>query len=175
MVPQNQVILSSTAKVGNRIIIATDLDGTFDKDFIFAWDTTSHKNSEQVSEITTVMSELAQKNLLTAAKDISNPGNIGTLGMLLETSNVGARVFIEDIPKPPEIAMTKWVKAYPGFGIVATARKNNVNECLEIFRKRGINANDCGEIIEDKRLLLNYKDDEQILFDFNVDKITGLK
>jgi len=39
-----------------------------------------------------VMQEIGEKKLVTAGKDISNPGLIGTLGMLLETSKKGARV-----------------------------------------------------------------------------------
>ena len=34
---------------------------------------------------------LGAQKLVTAGKDISNPGTLGTLGMLLESSGVGAR------------------------------------------------------------------------------------
>ena len=37
------------------------------------------------------MNNIARKHLLTAGKDISNPGILGTLGMLLEASGVGAK------------------------------------------------------------------------------------
>ena len=45
------------------------------------------------------MNSIARKHLLTAGKDISNPGILGTLGMLLEASGVGATVELEKIPR----------------------------------------------------------------------------
>ncbi len=37
------------------------------------------------------MEEIGKRHLATAGKDISNPGLIGTLGMLLEVSGKGVR------------------------------------------------------------------------------------
>ncbi|MBD3227472.1 MAG: methanogenesis marker 2 protein [Candidatus Lokiarchaeota archaeon] len=175
MVSHNNVILSSTAEAGDKIIMAIDLDGKFNEQFVYAWDTTTHKTSKQVNTICHTMNEIAEKNLLTSAKDISNPGNIGTLGMLLETSGVGGIVNVDEIPKPRGIPLERWVKAYPGFGIVATTKNKNSDEILQIFRNKSINATICGEIITEKKLILRFERKEKLLFDFKSDKITGLK
>ena len=46
------------------------------------------------------MQEIGSRKLVTAGKDISNPGIIGTLGMLLEVSGKGADIDLTQIPKP---------------------------------------------------------------------------
>ncbi len=52
------------------------------------------KTAESVREKFMVMQTLGERGLVTAGKDLSNPGTIGTLGMLLETSRKGASVDI---------------------------------------------------------------------------------
>jgi len=44
------------------------------------------KSPEMVQEQIAVMNSIASKHLVTAGRDISNPGTLGTLGMLLESS-----------------------------------------------------------------------------------------
>ena len=173
IVRKEDIILSTTAKVGDKIIMAIDLDGKFNEKFVYAWDTTNHKSSGQVQKICGTMNELARNKLLTAAKDISNPGNIGTLSMLLEYSRVGAILDIEKIPIPENIDIKRWIMAYPGFGIVCTAKEENVKRCIKIFTENGIAANECGIIISEKKLELVYKNEKRVLFDFNHDKILG--
>ncbi|MHA1695164.1 MAG: AIR synthase related protein [Candidatus Helarchaeota archaeon] len=174
MVKKGCEIYSSTAEPGDKIIFAVDLDGNFNEKFIYAWDTTSHKSSEYVRNVCSSMNEIAEKKLLTAAKDISNPGNIGTLGMLLESSKKGAIINLEDIPIPEGIEIERWVKAYPGFGIVATTKEENVEQCIKIFRNKGVIAKECGEITEEGKLILSYEGNKEILFDFKYDKIVGI-
>ena len=48
------------------------------------------------------MNSIAKKHLVNSCKDISNPGVVGTLGMLLEASNMGAEIELESIPKPDD-------------------------------------------------------------------------
>ena len=45
------------------------------------------------------------------------PGILGTLEMLLETSDKGAIVNLEDIPKNENISWENWLKSYPGSGL----------------------------------------------------------
>ena len=60
-----------------------------------------------------VMQTIGERKLVTAGKDISNPGTIGTLGMLCETSNVGASVDLTKIPVPDGVDFEQWLKVYP--------------------------------------------------------------
>ena len=64
------------------MLVAIDLDGRIHPQF-HNWDTTTMK-SELVQAQIKAMNELASKHLVSAGKDISNPGTLGTLGMLLK-------------------------------------------------------------------------------------------
>lgn len=173
-VKREDVILSSTAQPGDEIVFAVDLDGRINQKFPHAWDTTSFKDLKTLRKQTSVMNDLAHKHLLTSGKDISNPGPLGTLGMLLETSNVGAVVDVTKIPKPKNIPMERWVMLYPGIGFVVTCKKNS-DEVCRLFRNASISAEVCGKITGDHKYVITDGDEEGLLFDFEKDKITGIK
>ena len=82
-VKKDQVILSSTASEGDDIIFAMDISGKFTPNIPYSWDSTGGRTPSEVRSQVKIMNVLAQKRLLSAAKDISNPGCLGTLGMLL--------------------------------------------------------------------------------------------
>ncbi|MDP2766811.1 MAG: AIR synthase-related protein, partial [Candidatus Methanoperedens sp.] len=90
-------IRSGTAGAGDFIIAAYDMGGKVGPNSPYSFDSTTMKEPEAVREKYKVMEELGERKLVTAGKDISNPGLIGTLGMLLETSKKGARVDLEKI------------------------------------------------------------------------------
>ncbi len=94
-------------------MVAIDLEGNVHPQFHLNWDTTTMKTAELVQAQIMAMNELARKHLVSAGKDISNPGTIGTLGMLLEASNVGATVQLEMIPRNTDVNLEDWLKLYP--------------------------------------------------------------
>lgn len=174
-VSKDAVIYSDTAEPGDAIIAAVDLKGRVHEQFTLAWDTTSWKNPEYVEERFRAIREVARKHLATAAKDISNPGLIGTLGMLLEASQVGGWVDVSKVPKPVDMDLEQWVKMYPGFGVVLTSKPDNVMECLEIFRGVGVSAEIIGEVDASKKLFITDKDKSGVceVFNFKHDKLSG--
>ena len=121
------------------------------------------------------MNIIARKHLLTAGKDISNPGILGTLGMLLEASEVGATVELEKIPRNSSVNWEEWLKLYPGSGFVLTAEEENVEECIKMLEEVNITAMVSGHIIEEKKLYLTHNNQEKVVFDFNQDIIMGIK
>lgn len=73
------------------------------------WDSTFFKDPAIVRYQAESMVELGERRLLTAGKDVSNTGIIGTLGMILELSGTGASVEVTKIPKPPQIEYEQWL------------------------------------------------------------------
>jgi uncharacterized protein len=175
IVSKNDVITSCGAKVGDRVIVAVDLDGRQHPSFPLNWDSTTHKTPELVQLQISVMNNIAKKHLLTAGKDISNPGILGTLGMLLEASEVGATVELEKIPKNSTVNWEEWLKLYPGSGFVLTAEEENVEECIKMLEEVNITSMVAGHIIEEKKLYLTHKNQQKVVFDFNQDIIMGIK
>ncbi len=175
IVDKDAVITSCDADTGNKVIIAIDIDGKLHPQFDLNWDTTTMKSDELVQAQIEVMNKIGMEKLVTAGKDISNPGTLGTLGMLLEASGVGATIELEKIPRNESVEWEQWLKLYPGAGFVLTAESSKVDRCIELLKEVNITASVAGEIIEDKKLYVTHKGQEEILFDFENDKITGVK
>jgi len=171
---REDIITSCGAKPGDKVLVAIDLDGVIHPQFHLNWDTTTMKSAKLVQAQIMAMNELAKKHLLSAGKDISNPGTIGTLGMLLETSNAGATVELELIPRSADVNWEDWLKLYPGAGFVLTAEEDNVEEVVEILENVNITTAVVGSIISDKKLYLTSNDHKEVVFDFDTDKITGI-
>jgi putative methanogenesis marker protein 2 len=173
MVRKNSLIRSDTARPGNVIIFGVDLDGHFHDRFKFAWDTTTHKSRDDVENKLKAIREIGSKRLVTAAKDISNPGVVGTLGMLLDASSIGGEVNMNEIPKPPHIELDQWLKAYPGFGVVLTTESKKADACMSILRQQGVEAKIAGKTDESRKLSITDGEFSAEVFDFRKDKLAG--
>lgn len=169
------VILSSTAKPGDSIVVGVDLDGMVHPSFQINWDSTSFKDRDTLLRQLGSMRELGERNLVTAGKDISNPGMLGTLGMLLESSHKGAVVDLDFLPKPEGMDMASWQKMYPGMGFVVTAPPEKAEEVAQVFRDRGLTAAVIGQVTEERRLEIVSGGEKTVLFDFKREVITGIR
>jgi len=118
-----------------------------------------------------VMEDLGKERLVTAGKDISNPGVIGTLGMLLEVSEKGAAIDLEEIPRPDlatlRLPFEQWVRMYPGMGFILTAKKENVEEVCRRFAGVGMAAAPIGEVNGSRKLTVRYLGQETQVFDLD--------
>lgn len=154
IVKRENVLRSDAAKTGDKIVFAYDLDGKIHEKFNLNWDTTSMKSKKYVRDQLKVLEIIGEEHLANACKDISNPGGLGTLGMLLEVSKKGAMVDVSKIPVPEDISLNHWLKMYPGSGFVFTAPENKTKELIEKLEFAGIESAVCGEVKNDKKLTL---------------------
>jgi uncharacterized protein len=170
----DSVIYSCTAQEGNDVLAAVDLDGRVHPSCSLCWDTTTMKHPEMLSRQLQTLPRLAQQHLVTAGKDISNPGLLGTLGMLLEVSEAGAVVELDRIPIPDGMDMHLWLRMYPGMGFVLTAQPHNVREVVSIFEEAGIVAAKIGEITGTRKLEITNNAETVVVWDFAQDTIMGI-
>ena len=126
---KDSLITSSGAKVGDKVIVAIDTDGRQYPGIPLNWDTTYEKDAKLVQDQIKIMQKIAEEHLPSAGKDISNPGTLGTLEMLLEASGVGANVELEKIPRNEDVDWDMWLRAYPGAAFVMTAPEENAQAC----------------------------------------------
>jgi len=170
------IIYSNTAQVGDRIIAAFDLTGRVHPSCALNWDSVTMKSSAHVRAQIALLSEIGKDHLVTAGKDISNPGLIGTIGMLLEVSGKGAELDLALVPKPDLVAnhmtFAQWVKMYPGMGFVLTATEKNVDELVRRFAAVGMAARAIGTVDSTRRLRIRYDGNEAEVFDFAENGIT---
>lgn len=176
-VKKDCVIFSSGAKPGDKVLVAIDLDGRIYPSYNLAWDNTTRRTPGEIKKQLNTMVEIGEKKLATAGKDISNPGTLGTFGMLLESSGVGAIVELDKIPKPDaKISFEQWLKMYPGTGFVLTTENEaNAAECINIFEDAGVAASVIGEVYASKKLKITNGTEKATVFDFEREMITGIK
>jgi putative methanogenesis marker protein 2 len=172
---KDSVILSSTAKPGEVVVAAADLDGRAHHKFEINFDSTSFKDRETLLRQLGDMRELGEAGLVKAGKDISNPGLLGTLGMLLETSGVGAVVDVDAIPIPEGLGLLSWLKMYPGMGFVVTTRQENAEKVLSIFESRGLVPAVIGQVTEERKLVIHSGNERAVLFDLEKECVTGIR
>jgi len=168
------VLPSTTAKVGDSLIIAVDLDGKFSsKGWLKTFDSTTMKTSQEVLERLNSMIELAEGRLAHAARDISGPGITGTLAMLCESSQIGARVDLGSIPKPADVNLEDWLTTYPGIGFIIST--NRPQECMQLLRSHKLAAATIGEIAAGKEIWLSYNGQHALFLDLKRESIFGVK
>ncbi len=167
-------VKSSTARPGDSVITAFDMVGRLGPNSPYSFDSTTMKKPEEVQEKYRVMQILGERHLLTAGKDISNPGVIGTLGMLVETSRVGTRVDLEKIPVPKDVDFIQWLKVHPATGFIVTSLVENEKEVIGQFEDAGYTAAGIGSIEDSHKLDICSKDECVTVFDFSTDVVTGI-
>ena len=172
-VPRTDIILSSTAEDDDDIVFVMDLDGFFPEGLKYAWDTTTRKDASIVQAQMDMMTVIASKHLTHSAKDMSNPGSIGTLGMMLETSMKGGTVDINKIPTPKGIDLIQWILSYQGCGFVFSCPPENSAEIISLFKSVKCDGAVVGKVDGSMKLKLTMGGKTMTLFDFEKDIITG--
>ena len=177
-VRKDSVIYSHTARDGDVVIAAVDLDGRVHPSCSLNWDSVTMKPPSVVREQVKVMESLGRDHLVTAGKDISNPGMIGTLGMLLEVSGKGALVELERIPCPDLaknfMTFEQWIRSYPGMGFVLTAAEKDLDEVCRRFSSVGMTACRIGTVDSSRNLRISYAGEESSVFDFSKNGVMRL-
>ena len=107
-----RILRSDGARADETLMMAIDLRGAFkfhptEDEYKKenscgggAFDTIAERSVPELQSLLGLLPLVAQRGLASACKDISNPGLAGTLGMLCETSGVGAILDLEQVPRP---------------------------------------------------------------------------
>jgi uncharacterized protein len=164
------IIYSSTAQTGDSVVAAIDLTGRVHPSCMLNWDSVTMKPAEKVRAQIAVMEQIGKKHLVTAGKDISNPGIIGTLGMLLEVSGKGADIDLDRIPRPDltknNLTFDLWVRMYPGMGFIMTAKRAHMQELVRMFDNVGMTAREIGTVTDTRELRIHFEGKDTQVFDF---------
>ncbi len=165
-------VTSFGARPGDVLIVATDLRGRFRDPFPW-WDASTNADPLRLRADMGLMAGLAEAGLLTAAKDISMAGVVGTAMMLAEASGVGCVIDLGDLPRPEGVALEKWLTAFPSFGFVMTARAENADAILQAFQQVGVACAITGQIDASAKLLIGHEGHNALVWDFAHHPLTG--
>ena len=168
---REKLLRSNTAKSGDEIVIAVDTDGQFHEKLPYNFDSTSKPRDIFIRQFESMI-RLAEEELVSSAKDLSNAGILGTAAMLLEVSNAGGIIDLDKIPTPDGADIIQWLKCYPACGFVCTAE--NGKEAVKIFRKHSIEAEIVGEVDDSKLLRLKLGNEEGVFYDFRREGVLGI-
>ena len=168
---KDKIITSFGAEVGDKVIVAIDLDGKPHEMFSLNWDTTYDKDAKLVQDQITAVQYLAENDYIKSGKDISNPGILGTLEMLLETSKKGAIVNLDDIPRNETVEWVDWLRVYPGSGFVFTADEEYCEYILEYLSRFSIEAAVVGEVTDSNSLYLTHEGEKIEVFNQDVNPV----
>ncbi len=159
------LITSFDAGDGDVLMAAVDLRGVL-REPSLNFDASTGAPAARLRGDLEILPELAEARLVTAGKDISMAGLVGSAMMLLEASGRGARIDVDAIPCPAGVPLDRFLLAFPSFGFVLTARTENVRKVLSRFAARDIACAAVGTVDSSGRVRL-WRDDEEVgVWDF---------
>lgn len=167
-----EIVPSSTAKISDHIVIGIDTSGEFGTDgWVRTFDSIQKLNKEEVFKRTNAIIQIAENKFANASRDISAPGILGSLAMLCESSLIGALVRIEDIPKPDNVELEKWLTCYPSFGFILAT--SSPKKCIEILAENGYESGVVGKIVEERKIKVEYQGEKVTFLDLEKQSIFG--
>jgi hypothetical protein len=146
--------------------MAVDLRGRFEEPHPF-WNASVGAPAARLRDDLELLPELAENGLCDAAKDISMAGTLGTALMLLECSQVGARIDLDAIPKPADVPLARWVTAFPSFGYLLSVREAHVERVRARFEARSLACAEIGTVDATRQAVVHRGDDVAVLWDFS--------
>jgi hypothetical protein len=167
-----QLISSFKARSRDCLLVAMDFQGTLHPQYNF-WNAATTANPVQLRENLAILPHLAETGLCDAGKDISMGGIIGTLLMLLETSNCGAVLNLDAIPCPKEIPLERWLLSFPSYGFLLSIRPDNVAAVQSCFREHSLVCEVVGEVQPGQKLVLTSSTESVVFWDLSAQPLTG--
>jgi len=136
--------------------MAVDLRGAYRGEGTVFWNASVGSPPERLQRDLRLLKDVADQKLVTSGKDISNGGIPGTLAMLLATSGCGAKVCLDDLPRPPDVDLKHWLLSFPSYGYLLTAKPENTGEVVAHFQKHDIACAGIGRITAGHALELSW-------------------
>jgi selenophosphate synthetase-related protein len=169
-----RVLRSNTARAGEDLILAADLEGSLRRGkFFHALDSTQGKRKEEILEQVEGMVEVAERGLASSCKDVSAPGIVGTAAMLCEYSGVGALLDLDLLPTPGGVGREEWLLTYPSTCYLLTSSRTK--RCLETLREHGLRAEVVGKITGEKRVVLQSGGERETFVDLRRESVFGFR
>jgi hypothetical protein len=163
---------SRNAEPGFHLVIAAALEGTMHPDFPYY--SAMEARAARLASDLELLPRVAEAGWCVAAKDVSMAGLLGSLAMLLEPTGVGVTVDLERVPRPPGVALTRWLPAFPSYGFWLVAPPGHTEACVAAFRAEGLACDRVGTLDGSGELRVRLGGDERTLLDLAERSVTGL-
>lgn len=167
------LLSSFNARPGQILVAAIDLRGSYRKPFL-NWNAATDAPAQRLREDLELLPRIAEQGLASAAKDISQAGLLGTAIMLLESSEVGAEIDLNSIPKPKDIGWQDWLCTFPSFGYLLTTDHEHLPFLLHEFEQRNIAAAAIGRVFNQPILNVRYGQQYELFWNMETQPLMGL-
>ncbi|MHA2140874.1 MAG: AIR synthase related protein [Candidatus Thorarchaeota archaeon] len=168
-VRKSSLLTSGGAESGDALVLLFDKVGQRGSSYKLGWDSVTGQSAEHIVKRLSVMNELAGEHLLTASKDISVAGMIGTAGMMLEYSGRGGMIDLDavDASRPQTIDLNDWIRMYISLGFLVASPSARVDHIIEIAKAHDMTAVKIGLVDDSTSLRLRLASEEAIMFDYS--------
>jgi len=167
-VQKDDLLTAGGAMANNILVLLFDRNGQRGAHYTLGWDSVTDRPSDEIVHRLSVMNILAEQHLLTASKDVSVAGIVGTAVMMLEYSGKGGTLFLDEIEKsrPSEIPLEDWLRMYISLGFLVATSKENYSKLEHIARDHSLSPCIIGVVDNSREIKLALEGEERIVFDF---------
>ncbi len=168
-VMKSNLLTAGGAKSGNALVLLFDKVGQRGESYPLGWDSVTGRSSDDVVLRLSVMNDLASAQLLTAAKDVSVAGVIGTAGMMLEYSGCGGKLSLDslDESRPTDVPLDDWIRMFISLGFLVATSEDNLPQVKQIAEAHGLSTVVIGHADDSKSVKLRLGNDECTFIDFS--------
>ncbi|MHA2378648.1 MAG: AIR synthase related protein [Candidatus Thorarchaeota archaeon] len=168
-VKKDDMLTAGGAHDKDLMILLFDGIGQRGASYKLGWDSVTGRPAGDVVQRLSVMNKLAQHHLVTAAKDVSVAGIVGTAGMLLEYSGKGGVLDLNavDSSRPESIELEDWIRMFVSLGFLVTVNPDNASSVMRVADDYGLTATIVGEVDSTLSLRLSMSREEQVMFDYS--------
>jgi uncharacterized protein len=167
-----KLLTSFDARPGERLVAAIDLRGRYREPFA-NWEAATDAPAARLRADLELLPAIAEAGLSRAAKDISQGGLVGTAAMLAECSGVGIAIDLAAVPRPPGVALERWLLTFPSFGYLLSVAPEHVGDVLARFAARGIAAAEIGAVTARPVVTIGEGEVEEVVWDFAARPLLG--
>lgn len=168
----HNLISSFKAQPNDLLLIATDFRGQSHPDYAF-WNAATTADPLRLRQNLAILPKLATNGWCDAGKDISMGGLVGTLLMLIETSECGAILDIDRVPCPESLSLEKWLTSFPSYGFLLSIRPEHLANVQAEFEQQDLVCAIVGEVQANTQLILRSQGESCLFWDFEREALTG--
>jgi len=168
VVENENLLTAGGAHEDDILVILFDRIGMRGAHYNLGWDSVTNRASRTVVKRLSVMNDLANRKLVTASKDISVAGIVGTASMMLEYSDKGGVIELDEIERsrPKEVPLEDWLRMYISLGFLLAAQEDNLDEIRQVAKVHGLSVCRIGRVDGSKMVKLKMGAEQCTMFDF---------
>ena len=167
-VQKNNILTAGGAESEDILVVLFDRTGQRGAHYTLGWDSVTDRPSEIVVKRLSVMNDIAERNLVTASKDVSVAGIAGTAAMMLEYSGMGGIIDLDaiDRARPQNIILEDWLRMYISLGFLVATKEENLPDLKKVAKEHDLSACRIGSVDNTREVKLTMSGDTKVMFDF---------